>query len=210
MIYLHSPFNRQKTTPFILNFLVLLSLSAIMLGVHSDSDKPKGVNTSKYIIGFICTIASSAMYGLILPSMHLVFNRVLKKETFAVVLEIQIFTSIVVVVVCIIGLFVGGEFKDMKEEAESFTTGIVSYYMTLIWFGIGWQVFVVGVVGLIFLVSSLFSNVISTLALPIVPILSVGFFHDRMDARNIISMLLSIWGFVSYVFGACMTVLPCG
>ena len=125
-------FNRKKITPFILNFLVFLSLSAIMLGIHSDSDRPKGVNTSKYIIGFICTLPASVMCGLILPSMQLVFNRVLKKETFAVVLEIQIFTSLVATVVCIIGLFVGGEFKDMKEEAESFTTGIVSYYMTLI------------------------------------------------------------------------------
>ena len=58
-----------------------------------------------------------------------------------------------------------------------------------------------GVVGLIFLVSSLFSDVISTLALPIVPILSVGFFHDIMDGLKIIFMLLSIWGFVSYIFG---------
>ena len=89
----------------------------------------------------------------------------------------------------------------MKEEAGIFTIGIVSYYMTLIWFGIGWQVFAVGVVGLIFLVSSLFSNVISTLALPIVTILAMGFFHDKMDALKIISMLLSTWGFVSYVFG---------
>ena len=93
----------------------------------------------------------------------------------------------------------------MKEEYESFTTGIISYYMTLIWFGIEWQVFAVGVVGLIFLVSSLFSNVISTLALPIVPILSVGFSHDRMDDLKIISMLLSIWGFVSYVFSGCIS-----
>ena len=107
--------------------------------------------------------------------------------------------------VCIIGLFVGGEFRDMKEEDESFTIGIVSYCMTLIWFRIGWQVFVVGVVGLIFLVSSLLSNVISTLALPILLILSVGFFHDRMDALKIISMLLSIWGFVSYVFDGCIS-----
>ena len=79
-------FNREKITPFILNFIVLLSLSAIMLGIHSDSDRLEGVNTSKYIIGFICTIAASVMYGLILPLMQLVFNRVLKKETFAVVL----------------------------------------------------------------------------------------------------------------------------
>ena len=80
----------------------------------------------------------------------------------------------------------------MKEEVEIFTTGIVSYYMTLIWFGIGWWVFSMVVVGFIFLVSSLFSNVISTLALPIVPILSVGFFHDRMYTLKIILMLLSI------------------
>ena len=38
----------------------------------------------------------------------------------------------------------------MKEEDESFTIGIVSYYMTLIWFGIGLQAFSMGVVGLIF------------------------------------------------------------
>lgn len=174
---------------------------AILLGVHSDSDRPEGVNTTKYIIGFFCTIAASAIYGLILPLMQLVFDRVIKKETFAVVLEMQIYTSLVATVVCVVGLFVSGEFRDMKEEAHSFTKGRVAYYMTLIWSAIGWQVCSVGVVGLIFLVSSLFSNVISTLALPVVPILSVGFFHDKMDSLKIISMLLSIWGFVSYIFG---------
>ena len=82
------------------------------------------------------------------------------------VLQKKIFTSIVVTVVCIVGLFVIGEFRDMKNEDEKFTMGTVSYYMTLIWSAIGWQVCSVGRVGLIFLVSSLFSNVISTLALP--------------------------------------------
>lgn len=200
--------NRQKITPYILNSLVLLTLSAILLGVHSDSDRPKGVNTAKYIVGFICTIAASAIYGLLLPLMQLVFDRVIKKETFAVVLEMQFFISIVATVVCIIGLFVSGEFRDMKLEAESFTTGKVAYYMTLIWSAIGWQFSSLGGVGLIFLVSSLFSNVISTLALPIVPILSVGFFHDKMDALKIISMLLSIWGFVSYIFGGYLDSKP--
>ena len=78
----------------------------------------------------------------------------------------QIFTSIVAIVVCIVGFFVSGEFIDMKKEAEKFTMGTVAYYMTLIWSAIGWQVCSVGRVGLIFLVSALFSNVISTLALP--------------------------------------------
>lgn len=199
---------RQKITPYILNSLVLLTLSAILLGVHSDGDRPKGVNTAEYIVGFICTVAASAIYGLLLPLMELVFKRVIKKETFAVVLELQIFISIVATVVCIIGLFISGEFRDMQREAESFTTGKVAYYMTLIWCAIGWQFSSIGGVGLIFLVSSLFSNVISTVGFPIVPILSVGFFHDRMDALKIISMLLSIWGFVSYIFGGYLDSKP--
>ena len=60
--------------------------------------------------------------------------------------------------VCIIGLFVSGEFPDMKLEAESFTIGKVAYYMTLIWSTIGCQFSSLGGVGLIFLVSSLFSG----------------------------------------------------
>lgn len=193
--------NKQKITPSVLNSLVILIFSAVLLGVDSDGDRPEGVSTTEYIIGFFCTVAASAMYGLILPLMQLVFQRVIKKETFAVVLEMQIYTSIVATVVCIMGLFISRESEDMKKEASSFTTGKLAYYMTLIWSAIGWQVCSVGVVGLIFQVSSLFSNVISTLALPVVPILSVWLFHDSMNAIKIISMLLSIWGFVSYVYG---------
>eukprot|EP01018_Ginkgo_biloba_P005420 Gb_25279 [translate_table: standard] len=191
----------QRISPYILNSLVLLTFSAILLGVHSDSDRPAGVSSGQYIIGFICNVAASAIYGLILPLMQLVFKKVTKRETFTVVLEMQIYTSIVATVVCIMGLFISGESRQLKEEARNFTTGKRAYYMTLIWSAIGWQVCSVGVVGLIFLVSSLFSNVISTLSLPIVPILAVGFFHDKMNALKIMAMLLGIWGFVSYVFG---------
>ncbi|VAH36453.1 unnamed protein product [Triticum turgidum subsp. durum] len=57
----------------------------------------------------------------------------------------------------------------------------------------------VGVVGLVFEVSSLFSNVISTVSLPIVPLFAVLIFHDTMDGIKIISMLIAAWGFVSYL-----------
>ncbi|VAH36452.1 unnamed protein product [Triticum turgidum subsp. durum] len=48
-------------------------------------------------------------------------------------------------------------------------------------------------------VSSLFSNVISTVSLPIVPLFAVLIFHDTMDGIKIISMLIAAWGFVSYL-----------
>ena len=85
--------NMQKITPYILNSLVFLTLGAILIVVHSYGDMPKGVNTSKYIVGFICIVAASAIYRLLLPLMQLVFNVVIKKETFAVVLQMKIFHS---------------------------------------------------------------------------------------------------------------------
>ena len=83
---------------------------------------------------------------------------------------------------------------------EEFELGKLSYVMTLVWTAVSWQVFAVGSVGLIFKVSSLFANVISTLGLPIVPVLAVVFFHDKMYGVKVVAMLLAIWGFVSYVY----------
>ena len=65
---------------------------------------------------------------------------------------------------------------------------------------IAWQVCSVGVVGLIFLVSSLYSNVISTVSLAVTPIAAVIVFHDKMNGVKIISMLLALWGFASYIY----------
>ena len=62
------------------------------------------------------------------------------------------------------------------------------------------QVYSVGALGLIFEVSSLLSNVISTMGLPIVPVLALFIVHDKMDGVKAIAMVLAIWGFVSYIY----------
>ncbi|KAK8618562.1 hypothetical protein V6N13_132550 [Hibiscus sabdariffa] len=64
----------------------------------------------------------------------------------------------------------------------------------------GWQVFAIGTVGLILEVSSLYSISVSTVGLPIVPVLAVFVFHDKMDGIKGMSMVLAIWGFVSYIY----------
>ena len=64
--------NRQKITPYILNSMVLLTLGEILLAVHSYGDRPKGVNSAKYMVGFIFTIAASAIYGLLLLMIQLI------------------------------------------------------------------------------------------------------------------------------------------
>ncbi|WRX26982.1 hypothetical protein QQP08_019469 [Theobroma cacao] len=192
--------NSQKFTPLIINSLVLLTISSTLLVFQNDSSGSKSVPKRKYAIGFVCTVAASAGYGLMLSLTQLCFQKVLKKQTFKIVLDMIIYQSAVATLIILVGLFASGEWKGLDREMKAFEIGKVSYVMVLVWTAITWQVFAIGAVGLIFEVSALFSNVISTLGLPIVPVLAVIFFHETMTGIKAIAMVLAIWGFVSYVY----------
>ncbi|KAK9121201.1 hypothetical protein Syun_018818 [Stephania yunnanensis] len=191
--------NSQKFTILIFNSTITLTLSASLLAVGESSGSTE-VSGAKYALGFACTVGASAGYALLLSLMQLTFQKVLKRETFAVVLDMQIYTSIVASCACLVGLFASGEWSSLNQEMDGFKKGRLAYLMTLIWTAIGWQMCSVGVVGLIFLVSSLFSNVISTFALPVVPVFAVIFFHDKMGGVKVIALLMAIWGFTSYLY----------
>jgi len=191
--------NSQKFTASIVNSLVVLSLSAALIAVNEDSEGPSGVSRWKYITCLLCTLGASALSSLLLSLKQLSFQKVLKRETFSVVLEMQIYTSLVATCISIVGLFASGEWKSLHGEMEGFGAGRVSYVMTLVWTAVAWQICSVGVVGLIFMVSSLFSNVISTSSLAVTPIATMIVFHDKMNGVKVIAMLLAIWGFASYI-----------
>lgn len=192
--------NSQKFTVLILNSVVVLTLSASLIAVDDGPDGPSGVSKWKYFIGFISTVAASALYSLILSLMQLSFEKFIKKETFSTALEMQIYTSLVATCVSTVGLFASGEWKTLHGEMEAFAKGSLAYVMTMVGTAVSWQVCSVGVVGLIFIVSSLFSNVISTVSLAITPIASVIVFHDKMGGVKVIAMLLALWGFTSYIY----------
>nr|CAD1844997.1 unnamed protein product [Ananas comosus var. bracteatus] len=189
--------NSQKFTILIFNSVVLLTFSAALLGVGSDSSGSPG---EKYAVGFVVTLGASGTFSLILSLMQLSFEKVIKMETYLVVLEVQMCTNVVAAVVSVVGLFSSGEWRTLGQEMDNYQKGKVSYLMTLIWTAIGWQVSSVGMLGLIFAVSSLFSNVVSTVALPLVPIFAVIFFHDKMDGVKVVAMLIAVWGFLSYIY----------
>ncbi|KAE9445383.1 hypothetical protein C3L33_22720, partial [Rhododendron williamsianum] len=192
--------NSQKFTVLIMNSVVVLTLSASLVGLNNDSDAPSGVSKWNYFLGFASTIGASALYSLLLSLTQLWFQKVLKKETFSVVLEIQIFASLVATCVSVVGLFASGEWKTLEGEMDGFGKGRVAYVMTLVGAAIAWQVCSVGVVGLIFVVSSLFSNVIGTLSLALTPIAAVIVFQDAMNDIKVIALLLSLWGFSTYIY----------
>ncbi|XP_071719674.1 probable purine permease 10 isoform X2 [Rutidosis leptorrhynchoides] len=192
--------NGQKITPYIANSLVLLSFSSSLLVFQSDSEDSVKTSRSKYIIGFVCTVAASAGYALMLSVTQLAFQKILKSESYRVVFDMIVYQNMIASVIILVGLFASGEWKDIKNEMKNYESGTISYIMNLVWTAISWQVFSIGCVGLIFEVSSLFSNVISTLGIPIVPVFAVVFFHDKMNGVKVISMLLAIWGFTSYIY----------
>ncbi|CAL1376057.1 unnamed protein product [Linum trigynum] len=238
--------NNQKFTPFILNSLVLLTVSATLLAVNSaDDDTASSAAKNKYAIGFLTTVGASAAYSLYLSLIQLTFdNLVPYKENSTVdeaevelqnhhssaaagvnsavdnntlhtldsdlpggvrvmakaVVEMQIYPSAVATVGCVVGIFASGEWKEVKGEMRGYTEGKAAYLLTLIWTAVAWQVSSLGMLGLVFEVSSLFSNVISTLALPLVPVLAVVLFGDKMDGVKAVAMVLAVWGFVSYVY----------
>ncbi|XP_014499495.1 probable purine permease 11 [Vigna radiata var. radiata] len=194
--------NAQKLTLLVLNTVVFLTISASLLAVHSDSSENETMNvtSSKHMVGISCTIGASAGYALLLCLMQVSFERVLKRETFSVVLDMQIWTSFVASCVCIVGMFASGEWQGLRDEMRRFKAGREVYILTLAGTALAWQICSVGVVGLIYLVSSFFSNVMSMLNLPLVPVAAVLLYHEHIDGVKIVAMLLSIFGFSSYIY----------
>ncbi|VVB06512.1 unnamed protein product [Arabis nemorensis] len=96
--------NSQKFTALILNSVVLLSFPSTLIGFNND-DNADAPSRSKYIIGFVRTLAASALYSLLLSLMQFSFQKILKRETFSVVLEMQIYTSLVAT--CVTGKWKG-------------------------------------------------------------------------------------------------------
>ncbi|XP_062095083.1 probable purine permease 10 [Humulus lupulus] len=192
--------NSQKFTPYIINSLVLLTISSVLLVFEPDSEESSKVSKGKYALGFVCTVGASAGYGLVLSLTEFFMNKVLKKESFSVVMDVVVFQSLVATVAILVGLFASSEWSTLKEEMNEFELGKVSYVMTLSWIAIAWQVFFIGIMGLILEISSLFSNVISVFGSPIVPVMAVFFFHEKMDGIKAMALVLAIWGFVSYAY----------
>ncbi|GMN43340.1 hypothetical protein TIFTF001_012553 [Ficus carica] len=192
--------NSQKFTFYIINSLVLLTVSSILLVFQSESEDTPNVSRGKYVIGFICTVGASAGWGLVMSLTQLFINRVLKSESFSVVVDVIVCRSLVASLVILVWLFVSGEWKGLDTEMNSFGLGKASYVMVLAWTAITWKLFTIGSVGLIIEVSSLFSNAMSVLGLPIVPVLAVFFFHEKMNGIKAMALLLAVWGFISYVY----------
>lgn len=83
---------------------------------------------------------------------------------------------------------------------EGSEKGKAAYIMTMVEIALAWQVCSVGIVGLIFIVSSLFSNVAILFAFPLSVVGGLDLYEETMDGVEVVAMLLAVWGFVSYIY----------
>ncbi|CAL1403184.1 unnamed protein product [Linum trigynum] len=192
--------NSQKLTPLIANSLFLLTVSSVLLVFAGDpTTDPRGITKAKYTLGFVCTLASAAGAGLVFAVSGYAFRRVLKAQSLSIVMNMLLFQGMVASGIGVVGLLASGEWKGLGKEMAEYELGTTSYVMTLVWIGVTWQVMAVGTMALVFEVSPVFSNAVGTVGLPLVPILAVVVFDDRMTGVKAIAMVLAVWGFLSYL-----------
>lgn len=130
---------------------------------------------------------------------ELAFQRIIKKETAASIIDMAVYQSLVATIVIAVGIFASGDWKKLHEEMTGYKLGTTSYVMNLVWTTISWQVFTVGCVGLIFRVSALFSNVISVLGTPLGPVMAALFLGEKMTGLKGVATVVASYMYQYYV-----------
>lgn len=85
----------------------------------------------------------------------------------------------------------------MKE----YDLGQGAYILVLVFSAFVWQFFYIGALGVIHFGSSLLSGIIIAVCLPVTEILGIIIYKEKFQVEKAVSLVLSIWGFVSYFYG---------
>ncbi|XP_030933457.1 purine permease 3-like [Quercus lobata] len=192
---------KQKFTSYSINAVVLLTIGAGVLALHTSNDRPNGESNKEYFAGFFMTLGASALYGFVLPLVELTYKKAKQAITYSLVMEIQMVMSLFATLFCTIGMLINKDFQAIPREARAFELGETKYYVVIVWSAIIWQCFFMGAVGIIFCASSLLSGIVIAVLLPMTEILAVIFFREKFQAEKGVALALSLWGFVSYFYG---------
>ncbi|KAK7385350.1 hypothetical protein VNO78_31066 [Psophocarpus tetragonolobus] len=192
---------RHKFTAHSVNTVVLLTVAAVVLALHSSGDRPAGESTKEYVIGFVMILAAAALYGFVLPLLELVYQKSKQPITYSLVMEIQLVMCFFATLFCTLGMIINHDFKVIPREARDYKLGETKYYIVLVASAIMWQFFFLGAIGVIFCASSLLSGIIIAAFLPVTEVLAVIIYKENFQAQKGVALVLSLWGFVSYFYG---------
>ncbi|KAK8957869.1 Purine permease 3 [Platanthera zijinensis] len=198
---------RQKFTAPTINSVVLLTFSAVVLGVHSNGDRPEGESTAKYMAGFAMMLAAAVLYGLVLPLMELMYNKAKQDISYTLVMEIQIVMAAAATAFCAVGMVVNKDFQAILEEGHQYGLGETKYYVVVVFIALLSEALFLGITGTINYSSALVSGIALAICIPISEVLAVLFLHENFDAEKGVSLSLAIWGMISYFYGEYKTYL---
>lgn len=102
---------KQKFTPYSVNAIVLLTIGASSLALHTSNDRPKGETKKEYIKGFMMTVAASCLYGFMLPLIELAYKKAKQRITYSSVLEFQMVMSFFATAFCAVGMLINKDFQ---------------------------------------------------------------------------------------------------
>ncbi|CAL0309957.1 unnamed protein product [Lupinus luteus] len=192
---------KQKFTAYSVNAIIMLILGAAVLALQGGGDRPIGESNKKYVMGFVMTLLAALLFGFILPLIELVYKKTKQDVTYSLVLEIQIVVGFFSTLLAIVGMIIANDFKAIPKEAKDFGLGESSYYVLLVASALICQICSLAVLGVIFCSSSLLSGIMVAMSIPLTEVLAVLFFKEKFQAVKGISLILSLWGFVSYFYG---------
>ncbi|GFP81875.1 purine permease 3 [Phtheirospermum japonicum] len=175
---------KQKFTSHSVNAVILLTVAAVILGIH-----------------FLMTAGTTVLFGLMLPLVELTYKKAKQAVTLTLVLEMQLVISFVATAFCTVGMIINNDFQAIAGEAKAYGLGETKYYLVVVWIAIISQFCNLGALGIIFYSSSLLSGIMITVLLPVTEILAVIFYREKFQAEKGVSLFLSLWGFISYFYG---------
>jgi drug/metabolite transporter (DMT)-like permease len=198
-----------RLTPFSANAVVLLTIGPAVLSVGPGSGKPAEEPAKAYWTGFCESIAAAALAGLVLPLVEVAMARYGRctgpaarvPPPYATVMQMQAVMGAAGTVVCLLGMAIKSDIQALPKEAAQFGLGKTSYYLVLIWDAVSWQLLNLGIMGLIACASSLLAGIMIAVLLPLSEVLAVIFLHEKFDGPKGIALVLSLWGFASYLYG---------
>ncbi|KAE8704436.1 Purine permease 3 [Hibiscus syriacus] len=99
---------KQNFTSYYINDVLLLTIGAGVLALHTSGNRPSNELNREFALGFLMTLGASALYGFILPLVELTG-------------------------VCTIGMLLNNDFKVIPREAREYELGETNYYVIAIW-----------------------------------------------------------------------------
>ncbi|PIA39598.1 hypothetical protein AQUCO_02600206v1 [Aquilegia coerulea] len=192
---------KNKLNSSMINAVVIITAAMAIIALDSKSDRYSNISDSQYTMGFIWDILGSALHGLIFALSELIFIKLVGRISFHVVLEQQVMVSLFAFLFTTIGVIINNDFQGMKSEARSFNHGETAYYMVLIWSAVTFQLGVLGATAVLYLASTVLAGVLNAIRVPLTSIAAVVLLSDPMSGFKILALIITFWGFGSYIFG---------